>query len=100
MEDISQFKPKLHVFICINDRTSIGTASCSPIISLEMVKEIKSWILQQGLATDIFCTKTKCLGFCNPEGGVMCVWPSGRFVKGIKTVNEIKQIINEEYEKL
>jgi (2Fe-2S) ferredoxin len=99
MENIN-INPKLHVFICVNDRSNFGTASCSPTITLEMFKEVKQWINRNGLASTIFCTKTKCLGFCNPEGGVMCVWPSGRFVKGLINVDEIKQVINEEFDKL
>ena len=101
MEDIS-VQPKLHVFICINDRTGTQDEkpSCGPGITKEMVKEIKQWIIKQGLTNSIYCTKVQCLGFCNPEGGVIAIYPKGRFVKGIKGIEEIKQIIQEEWNAL
>ena len=99
MEDITFPKPKMHVFVCVNDRTDKETPSCGPTITPEQVREVKLWIRQQGLTTFIYCTKVRCLGFCNPEGGVMCVYPSGRFVKGLKGVEDIKQVIVEEMEK-
>ncbi|MBI4151406.1 (2Fe-2S) ferredoxin domain-containing protein [Candidatus Woesearchaeota archaeon] len=97
LETIS-FKPTLHVFICTNDRAQTGDPrpSCGPQITPEMVKEIKLWIRTQGLTADIYCTKASCLGFCNPDGGVMCIWPQGIFLKGITSVDEIKQVISDE----
>lgn len=100
MEEITNFKPDLHVFICINERIEGPTPSCCPTITPEMVKEVKQWLIKQGLAGRVYCTKAKCLGFCNPDGGVMCIWPSGRFVKGLRSVGDIQQIIMEEVDKL
>ncbi len=91
----------MHVFICVNDRShnpSDTKPSCSPTITPEMVKEVKEWIRGQGWTSLIYCTRTSCLGFCNSEGGVMCIWPQGKFFKGITSVNEIKSIIKEEVE--
>lgn len=103
MEEISHFKPRLHIFICINDRTGDPentTPSCGPTITKEKVKEIKRWIQENGWTRDIYCTKVSCLGFCNSQGGVICIYPSGRFVKGIRNIEEIKKIIEEEMEKI
>lgn len=100
MEDISHFKPKLHVFVCTNEREQNIPPSCSPTITKENVKEVKRWIIENGWANKVYCTKVSCLGFCNPEGGVICIYPAGRFVKGIKNIEEIKTIIMEEIEKL
>ncbi len=91
----------MHVFICVNDRSNKPNdtkPSCSPTITPETVKEVKEWIRGQGWTSLIYCTRTSCLGFCNSEGGVMCIWPQGKFFKGIKSVNEIKSIIQEEVE--
>ena len=94
------FKPAMHIFICTNDRTQTADhrPSCGPTITPEMVKEIKLWIRSQGLTNEIYCTKASCLGFCNPEGGVMCIWPQGKFIKGLTSVEEIKNIIQQEAE--
>ncbi len=99
MEDIQFPKPKVHLFVCINDRTGLPTSatpSCGPRITAEHVKELKQWIRAKGLTTSVYCTKAKCLGFCNPEGSVAVVYPKGRFVKGIQTTEDLKQIIMEE----
>jgi len=98
MEDINA-KPKMHVFVCINDRTGTSDLkpSCGPLITKEMVSEVKQWILSQGLAAEIYCTKAQCLGFCNKEGGVLVVYPQGRFVKGLKDIEDIKKVILEEW---
>lgn len=96
MEQIS-IKPKMHVFICCNDRSATPentTPSCSPRIKEEDVKEIKLWLRTTGHG-DIFCTKTKCLGFCNEESSVMCMWPQGKFLK-VKSKEEIKEAIKKE----
>ena len=99
METINFPKPKLHLFVCVNDRTGMPgnqTPSCGPRIKPEDVKAIKLWIREQGWTMDVYCTNCKCLGFCNPEGSVAVVYPKGRFVKGIQSVEDLKKIIKEE----
>lgn len=103
MQDILFPKPKIHLFVCINDRTGIpgnDKPSCGPRIKSEDVSEVKQWIRNQGLTTTVYCTKAKCLGFCNDEGSVACVYPSGRFIKGIQNKEDIKKIVTEELHKL
>lgn len=99
MQDIPNAKPRLHFFVCINDRTTVPgneKSSCGSWIKPEDVKKIKHWIREQGFVTDVYCTMAKCLGFCNPDGGVMCVYPHGRFVKGLQNKEDIKKVVLEE----
>ncbi|MBS3165534.1 (2Fe-2S) ferredoxin domain-containing protein [Candidatus Woesearchaeota archaeon] len=99
MQTIDFLKPKLHLFICTNDRAGIlnnTKPSCSPRITSEQVKELKQWIREQGLTSAVYCTATKCLGFCNSEGSVAVVYPQGRFVKGIQNIDDLKKLIQEE----
>tara|TARA_Y100000310_G_C20672871_1_gene811241 strand:- start:985 stop:1281 length:297 start_codon:yes stop_codon:yes gene_type:complete len=91
-------KPKIHAFVCINERVNSNMPSCSPTITKDYVKEVKLWIRKQGWTGMVVCTKVKCLGFCNSEGGVMCIFPSARYFKGVLSVDEIKRIIKEEVE--
>ncbi len=95
-------KPKLHVFVCINDRTESkpGMASCGPTITTEIVKEVKVWIMQQGLMHDVLITKTGCLGICPNQGGVLVVYPSGRWVTEIQNASDLKKVIEEELKKI
>ena len=93
-----QVKPRIHVFVCCNDRSNIPgntTPSCSPRIKEEDIKELKTWLRANGHTNDIFCTKTKCLGFCNEEYSVICIWPQGKFLK-VKSKEEIKEAIQKE----
>ncbi len=95
------FKPAMHIFICVNDRSAKlnnTMPSCAPTITSEMVKEVKEWIRAQGWTSMIYCTKASCLGFCNPDGGVICIWPQGKFFKGLKSVTDIKEVILAEVE--
>ncbi|MBS3065251.1 MAG: (2Fe-2S) ferredoxin domain-containing protein [DPANN group archaeon] len=103
MDDILFQKPEKHFFICINDRTIIDgnrKSSCGPKIKPEDVDEVKKWLLQQGLAGQVYCTKVKCLGFCNPIGGVAAVYPTGKFVKGLQNSEDIKKFVAEELQKI
>ena len=95
MHDIQFPKPQVHLFVCINERNT-EMASCGPRITAEDVREVKKWIVSQGWATKVYCTKAKCLGFCDPEGSVACVYPSGRFIAGIQTAEDLKKIVMEE----
>ena len=102
MQDIPFPKPKLHLFVCINDRSDIPgntTPSCGPRITPEEVTKVKQWIREQGWTTQVYCTKAKCLGFCNTESSVACLYPEGKFVKGIQNRNDIQQLITEEMKK-
>ena len=90
--------PKLHVFVCINDRTSSksGMASCGPELTAEVVKDVKQWIMSQGLMHQVLITKTGCLGICPNKGGVLVVYPSGRWVTEIQSASDIAKVIKEE----
>ncbi len=98
MQDIIFPKPKVHLFVCVNDRTGTQSdkPSCGPRIKPDDVKKVKEWIRSEGLTTQVYCTKAQCLGFCNPEGSVAVVYPRGRFVKGIRDVEDLKKLIREE----
>jgi len=103
VEEINGATPQMHVFICVNDRCSVPgntKSSCSPSITPEMVKEVKAWLRMKGLGGRVYCTQVKCLGFCNPDGGVMCVYPAGTFFKGLRTVSDIQKVVEREWEKM
>lgn|SRR3989338_4460749 len=96
-------KPKMHVFVCVNDRTVIDgnvKPSCGPTITKEQVKEVKQWILEQGLVNQVYCTATHCMGFCSKDGGNACAWPKGNYVKGLQNAEDIKKFLKEEWEKV
>ncbi|MBT4446031.1 (2Fe-2S) ferredoxin domain-containing protein [archaeon] len=95
-------KPKLHVFVCVNDRTQRrpGMPSCAPSITMETVKQVKYWIMQQGLTHKVLITKTGCLGICPKNGAVLVIYPMQRWVTEIKSADDIVSVIKEELKKL
>ena len=94
-------RPKLHVFVCVNDRTQRRTdmASCGPTITTETVKQVKHWIMQNGLTHQVLITKTGCLGVCPKKGGVAVIYPSQRWVTEIQDARDVVQVIKEELQK-
>ncbi len=84
---------KLHVFVCVNER--INKDSCSHTISQKDFYELKKWAKEEGLIPNIFITKTGCLGFCNPIGGCIAIYPNKKFYSEIKSIDEIKEIIRK-----
>src|SRR3989344_7478048 len=92
---ISFPKPELHLFVCINERPKENpTPSCCPRITPEGVTELKKWLAQNGLASRVYCTKAKCLGFCNPESSVAVLYPEGIFFK-YSTIDDLKKLISQ-----
>lgn len=86
---------KIHTFVCVNDKQNPDKVDCAKHISLEQFNELKKWNRENHFPNNLL-TKTGCLGVCNPQGGVVAVYPSGNFYKGIISINEIKSIIEEE----
>jgi len=96
MQEIHFPKPKLHLFVCVNERPKDHpTPSCGPRIKPEDVKELKRWLVSQGLAGIVYCTKAQCLGFCNPDHSVAVLYPKGKFVK-YDHPDELKELILSE----
>jgi (2Fe-2S) ferredoxin len=90
---------KIHIFVCVNDKQNPEKSDCAQHISQEQFNELKMWNRTNHFPK-VLLTKTGCLGVCNPQGGVAAVYPSGNFYKGIENIEEIKNIIKEELEKI
>jgi (2Fe-2S) ferredoxin len=86
---------KIHTFVCVNDKQNPNKPDCAQHISQDQFNELKVWNKLNHYANNLL-TKTACLGVCNPDGGVVAVYPSKNFYKGIKDIEEIKKIIETE----
>ena len=86
---------KIHTFVCVNNKQNPDKSDCAKHISQDQFNELKQWNRQIHFPNNLL-TKTGCLGVCNPQGGVVAVYPSGNFYKEIKDVEKIKQIIEDE----
>lgn len=98
MEDIQIQKPKIHIFMCTNDRTGKNSEkpSCGPKIDESVFREVKNWLREEGLAQQVYCSRTHCLGFCNPLGGVIMIYPKMRYIRGVQDAQDIRKVILEE----
>lgn len=86
-------------FVCVTNKQNPNKSDCAQHITLEQFNELKLWNRENHFPNNLL-TKTGCLGVCNPKGGVVAVYPSGNFYKGIKNIEEIKQIIKDELNNL
>jgi len=78
-----------HVLVCINDRES-GDC-CSKVKGNEVFSEIKSWVVNSGLSSRIWVTRTKCLGFCNDVGTTIVIYPEQKWFTKV-TLDDIELI--------
>lgn len=69
-------KPKKHIFVCVNERTD-GRDCCAHVKGTEIFYELKRWAIENGLASEVWVTKTGCLGFCNNVGANVVIYPEG-----------------------
>ena len=61
-----------HVLVCVNERTE-GDC-CKSVQGQEVYSKIKQWVKENG-RSDIWVTRTRCLGFCNPIGTTVVIYP-------------------------
>jgi (2Fe-2S) ferredoxin len=90
MKDLSY---KKHVFVCVNERED--KSCCRNVYGYEIFKELKRFVLDNGLVNDVWVTKTGCLGFCNDVGCTIVVYPDKAwFMQTTKeNLKEVKEFI-------
>ena len=86
--------PEKHVFVCVNERTD-GRDCCADVGGKEIFLELKKFVISHGLAGRIWVTKTGCLGFCNPVGTTIVVYPERKwfFEVTMKDLEHIKELL-------
>ena len=95
MQPIPFPKPLLHLFVCTNERPfDHPTPCCGRRVTGEDVKQLKEWIKQQGLTSQVYCSRAGCLGFCNKDASVAVVYPEGQFFK-YNSTEELKELIKK-----
>ena len=68
-------KPLKHVFVCINDKQG---DCCINVGGMELFLYLKQFVMENGLTSKVWVTKTKCLGFCNNTGVTVAIYPEGK----------------------
>ena len=84
-----QNMPRKHVFVCVNERTD-GRDCCANVQGKEIFTELKQWVIAER-RSDIWITKTGCMGFCNASGTTIVVYPDRKWFLEA-TMDDIKKI--------
>ncbi len=83
--------PKKQVFVCVNERTD-GRNCCKNVGAEEIVQELKQFV-KDNHKTDVWVTRSRCLGFCNAVGPTIIIYPEQKMFTQVtkEDVEEIKK---------
>ena len=91
MKEVKSPLPEKHVFVCVNEREA-GRDCCTKVGGIEIFQKIKAFVMLNGLNSRVWVTKTKCLGFCNPVGTTIAVYPEKKIFTEVK-VDDIDELL-------
>jgi (2Fe-2S) ferredoxin len=73
--------PRLHLFVCANRRPPDSPLGPGCADAGEAVyAALKDEVVTRGRVTDVWVTKTQCIGICPREGATVAVYPRGRIL--------------------
>ena len=82
--------PQKHIFVCVNER-SHGDC-CMKANGMDVFKRIKEFVLLHGMASSVWVTKTGCLGFCNPIGTTVAIYPEQNIYSHVK-LEDVERVL-------
>ncbi len=86
---------KKHIFVCVNEKEDKSKDFCNKVGGSDIYFKLKEAVAQKGLTGTVYVTRTRCLGFCNPVGTTIAIYPSGRWYHQVK-LGEVNAIIDKE----
>jgi len=93
MKQIHSPLPEKHIFVCVNERDP-ARDYCAKVGGVEIFQKIKIFVMSHGLTSRVWVTKTKCLGFCNPVGTTIAVYPEQKIFTEVKP-DEVDKLLND-----
>ena len=83
-----------HIFVCVNEKEDKNKDFCNKVGGSDVYFKFKEAVAQRGLIGLVYVTRTRCLGFCNPVGTTIAVYPQGNWYHQVKQedVNAIIEI--------
>ena len=67
----------VHVNVCVNEKPE-PKSCCSRVGGPEFYEKLKTKVKDAGLTTEIWVTRTRCLGFCNDIGTTVAIHRKGK----------------------
>jgi len=97
MKQIKELPYKKHVFVCVNERGP-EKSCCTKVKGQEIFRQLKEFVINNGLSNTIYVTRTGCLGFCNDVGTTIVVYPDKVWFMQTtpEDIEEIKEFIVKE----
>ncbi|MBI4016909.1 MAG: (2Fe-2S) ferredoxin domain-containing protein [Candidatus Aenigmarchaeota archaeon] len=85
--------PQKHIIVCCNTREQ-GDC-CGKIGGEELYLKLKEYIKTNGLVGKVWVTRARCLGFCNPAGATVVIYPDNKWFSHVtlEDFEEIKEMI-------
>jgi len=80
-----------HVLVCVNERDG---SCCSKVGGNEIHRKLKEYVFNNGLASSVWVTKARCLGFCNDVGATIVIYPDRKWFTEVKE-EDLDGIIEE-----
>ncbi len=86
-------QPQKHVIICCNTR-EIGDC-CQKVGGEQLYIKLKEFVKKNGLVGRVWVTRARCLGFCNPVGTTIVIYPEQLWLTDvtIEEFEDLKEII-------
>lgn len=84
--------PEKHIFVCVNERAQ-GDC-CMKTSGMDVFKKIKEFVLSHGMASRVWVTKTGYLGFCNPVGATVAVYPEQKIYSHVK-LEDVEKVLED-----
>ena len=82
MKQVPSSTCRLHILVCENQRAPGGLPSCG-----DRGESVYEWfhnrLSQRGLLTEVWLTRTGCLGWCHAAGATVAVYPDGDFYQRV-----------------
>lgn len=79
-----------HILVCVNEREG---SNCKKVGGEELFFALKQWVKENGFS-DIWVTRTRCLGFCNDIGTTVVIYPDQKWFLQV-TKNDMEKIKKE-----
>jgi (2Fe-2S) ferredoxin len=92
MWESHRIMPRLHLFVCVNERDPndpLGPGCRGG----ETYAALKDEVARRGEVASVWVTRTYCLGVCPREGCTVAVYPRGQLVR-IRTIEDATRLLS------
>jgi (2Fe-2S) ferredoxin len=82
--------PQKHIIVCCNSRETEDC--CQKVGGEQIYHKLKQYVKDKSLVGRIWVTRARCLGFCNPIGTTIVIYPDKIWLTEV-TEEDLEKII-------